>query len=279
MRLRESLRVPLLLVTCFVTALLFPRACDRARTGLGAMFPATAPLSGADHADEAAAAREEQARLAHLNARLEETLEALPLSAEGTLGRARVVRPAATAPTLIAARVRQRDASARGRSFLIDAGRADGVEIGLPVLHGQSLVGLVVSLTDHAARVVRIDDPTTASIVPATIVPGPGSPTACRTTGVSRGSGDDDVIVSLLRPGDARPGDLAVTGVGNPLVPEGLTIGEVAAFDDADRDGTFEAEVRPLRDLDSLNSVFVLRDAAAVSSAPRVGARRTGAPK
>jgi cell shape-determining protein MreC len=79
-------------------------------------------------------------------------------------------------------------------------------------------------------------------------------------SGVARGTGDGDVRVWLLRQGDAKAGDVAVTGVGNPLIPEGLLLGEVVRFADDDRDGSFEAYVRPARDLDTLCAVFVLRE-------------------
>ena len=273
MRLRDSYRVPLLLLSCFVTALMFPRACTETRVGFGALLPATAPLTGAESPNAEATLREQNARLAHEVARLEEEHEASPTKA-GPLANARIVRPAARPPIAISARVRHRDPSALRRSFLIDAGRADGVREGLPVTFGGSIVGLVVTVTEHAARVVRIDDPTAASTLAATLITA-GEPAAKeRPSGVARGTGDGEVAVSLLRRGDARPGDIAVTGVGNPLVPEGLVLGEVVRFGDDDRDGSHEAQVRPLRDLDTLNSVFVLRMDGETLPAAATGLKR-----
>ena len=258
MRLRDNYRVPLLLLACFVTALMFPRACTETRVGFGALLPATAPLTGAESQNAEATLREENARLAHEIGRLEEEREARP-SAEGPAANARIVRPVPRPPVAILARVRHRDASSQRRSFSIDAGRADGVRAGLPVIFGGSIVGLVASAAEHSALVVRIDDPTTASTLPATFI-APDRPAGDRRpSGVARGTGDGEVAVSLLRSSDAKPGDIAVTGVGNPLVPEGLVLGEVVRFGDDDRDGSHEADVRPLRDLDTLNSVFVLR--------------------
>ena len=49
-----------------------------------------------------------------------------------------------------------------------------------------------------------------------------------------------------------------VTGPGYP-VPGELVLGEVVSFGDDDRDGNWEAIVRPLRALDDLDSVYVLR--------------------
>jgi len=258
MRLSDSsYRVPILLASCFVAALVFPRACAETRVGVGALLPATAPLTGDETRDPQAAHLEKEARLADEIARLMQELDARPA---GVVADARPVRPARARTIAIAARVRQRDPSQTGRSFLIDVGRDDGVCPGLPVVCGGSLVGLVSTSSAHAARVVLIDDPTVASTVPATILrSGPGATTG-GASGVARGTGDGDVRVWLLRQGDAKPGDLAVTGVGNPLVPEGLLLGEVVRFSDDDRDSSFEAYVRPARDLDTLCEVFVVRE-------------------
>src|SRR6185503_3902131 len=138
MRLRENFRVPALLVTCFVMALAFPRACERARVGLGSIVPATAPLSAAEKKDDLATAREEIARLVHEALLAKESKEALPPPGSA-FGAVRAAPPAAARKLIaIAARVRHRDASDARRSFLVDSGSADGVVEGLPVVHGDS---------------------------------------------------------------------------------------------------------------------------------------------
>src|SRR5687767_10772749 len=94
MRLRENYRVPLLLLACFVTALMFPRACAETRVGLGSLMPATAPLTADAARDANAELREDHARLLHEVARLEAELEARPLGEDGgPLANLRVVRP------------------------------------------------------------------------------------------------------------------------------------------------------------------------------------------
>jgi cell shape-determining protein MreC len=276
MRLRDSYRVPILLLSCFVTALVFPRACAETRVGLGALLPATAELTGAETHDPEAAHVENEAKLAAEVARLTQELDARPA---GAVADAVTVRTSKTPRIAVAARVRQRDPSASGRSFLIDRGQADGVRPGLAVVCGESLVGLVAAASAHAARVVRIDDATVASTLPATILSTKDGASTRGASGVARGTGDGDVRVWLLKQGDAAPGDLAVTGVGNPripgnpLIPEGLLIGEVIRFSDDDRDGSFEAYVRPVRDLDTLCAVYVIREDDAARPAAAQGGR------
>jgi hypothetical protein len=274
MRFRDTYRVPLLLLSCFVTAMVFPRACAETRVGLGALVPATAPLTGADVKDPVADLREENARLVCENARYSEEFQSLPLGVGGALADAKIVRRAKSKPaTLVPARVLHRDVSATRCSFLIDVGRADGVEVGAPVLHGGSIVGVIVAATARDARVVRIDDPGAASALLAAVL-AEGDKAERGPVGVARGLGDGEIAVSLLAAGDAKPGDLVVTAAGDARVPEGLVIGEVARFADDSHDGSFEAHVRPLRDLDALNSVVVmLRDGDAGPSLVK-GARK-----
>jgi hypothetical protein len=282
MRLRANYRVPVLLLGCLVTALTFPRACSETRVGIGSLVPATAPLTAAETADPRTELSEKLARALHEIARLEDELEARPLGANfarpgddaiaapGSARGVRYVRPSADrARVAVSARVIHRDVSATRRSFLIDAGRADGVEPGLAVVWGGSLVGVVVTAVDHSARVVRIDDPSTASVVSAAILPASGAATTRRARGVSRGTGDGETSVSFLGPADAKPGDVAVTGAGDARIPEalgdvripeGLVLGEVVVFGDQDRDGSYEAQIKPFRDLDSIESVHVLSE-------------------
>ena len=73
-----------------------------------------------------------------------------------------------------------------------------------------------------------------------------------------QGTADGRVLVSYLARGDARPGDLVVTGPGRYPVPPGLALGTVESLDDDDRDNVWEAVVRPFRALDGLSAVYVL---------------------
>ena len=91
---------------------------------------------------------------------------------------------------------------------------------------------------------------------------------------VARGEGDGKIVVGKLGEGEAEVGDLVVTGDGRFGIPAGLLIGEVESFDDADRDGEWEAVVRPLRDLDTIVAVYVcVRSELPDAVAPRGGKR------
>lgn len=253
-------RVPIVLLTLLVATLLFPGACDEARVALSSWLPATA---GSDAAPTASLPAEERARLLHEIERLRQEIAAGP-TADGVLagiapGRRR--SPPAVDP--LPARVLHREITSARRTFVIDAGRDDGVIPGHPVVQQDSLLGIVVTSAANAARVLRIDDRAALVSLPAVVLAAEAAETGpCRGTGIARGTGDGRVRLTHLPSGGARVGDLVVTGAGSRLVPEGLLIGEVVECGDADRDGDFDAVVRPLRDLDTAAAVRVLRSRA-----------------
>ncbi len=267
MRLDSSRRALLLLLGCLVTALVFPRACADSRVGFGVLLPATAPLTAADERNaREAELLEANARLAQELHHVHDRLEALPSELSAALAATEFVGAPAQALTAVAARVLHRDVSRSRLSFVVDVGSNADIYRGLAVVHGNSLVGVVQAVADDACRVVRVDDPARDNVFPAEIRPvgagdalGDGLDLGDRTLrqGVARGTGDGHVVVTHLGEGAAKVGDLVVTGATRIGVPAGLVLGEVVRFDDDDRDGVWEAQVRPLRDLETLRSVII----------------------
>lgn len=266
MRLKRTSRVPLLLLACLATALLFPQACSGTRTGLGGLVFGTAALTGAGDGSEHDTLREENARLRFEVHRLRQDREAVPGGPVGELGPVEPRRPerADATPALIA-RVLHRDTSSARRAFVVDVGTDDGVRTGLPVLAGQSLVGVVQAVSGSACRVLRVDDIAADCRFPAVVLPADYDPASTDPAarlparGVCQGTADGRLVVSFLARGEARPGDLVVTGPERYPIPAGAVLGEIVSCDDDDRDGAWEAVVRPLRRLDSLESVLVVR--------------------
>lgn len=250
-------RVPLALLGLLVGTLLMPRAFDEARVAVGAWLPATvAP----ERTPVAPLPQEELAKLLHRIDDLQRQLAARP-SGDGSLPGLRYApRRESAAPVAVSARVLHRETSNARRSIVVDAGRDDGVVEGLPVIQQDSLVGIVVTVSGRAARVLRVDDRSAVTSLPAVVLAADGgAESPCRGQGVARGTGDGLIRVSFLPSDGARVGDLVVTGAGSNVVPEGLLLGEVVSCGDEDRDGAFDAVVRPLRDLDAVASVLILR--------------------
>ncbi|MCE9634417.1 MAG: hypothetical protein K8T90_01820 [Planctomycetes bacterium] len=257
MAISRTHRVPILLLALLTGTLLFPRACDSVRLGVGARLPATVPPTDATVTE---LPREREAVLAKRLTLLEQQQAARP-SGDAALAGLRVQsRRASAAPVAVAARVLHVEVSSARRTFVIDAGQDDGVVPGLPVIQSDSLIGVVVTASARAARVLRIDDRAAATTFPAAVLTSEADAASpLRGQGVSRGTGDGLLRVSFLGADGARVGDLVVTNAGSRMVPEGLVLGEVIEMSDEERDGSFEAVVRPLRDLETIASVLVLR--------------------
>jgi hypothetical protein len=279
LRLDPSRRALLLLLGCLLTALLFPAAFSAARVGVGSLLPATAPVTGEVQSSTWA---DQAALLAHENIRIRQAMAAQPTSVSPIMA-AIEADPVARDDLIraVTARLLHRDVSSRRHSFLIDVGTERGVRRGCAVAHGNSIIGIVQTAADGASRVIRIDDPSSHSVLPATILRietlADGRVEAePRNTGlpVARGFGKGVVVVGKLGPGDAAVGDLVVTGSGRFGVPAGLLIGEIESFGDDDRDGEWEAVVRPRRNLDTIVAVYVcVRPELAPEVAPRGGSR------
>lgn len=170
--------------------------------------------SGADMAGENAWLKEENQRLsaglAYLEA-VEDENEFLRTAAGIAAGRA---RPPVLAATFGAS------LGPDGYIFLVNKGAAEGVAKGDVVVSGSRvLVGSVVEAWEHTSRIFLLSDPSfsvTAKIVGA------------GTTGVVRGSLDDDMPFDLIVPDDpVQEGDTVVSS-GNDRFPAGLIIGTVS---------------------------------------------------
>ncbi len=236
--------------------------------GAGALLPATAPLTAAETRDGEAIWKETWAARTDKLRRLRSDVAARPTRISPSLGEV-VFEPAASADPVraVPARVLHRDTSRTRESFVIDVGTESGLSPGLAVVHGNSLVGVVQTVTGGGSLVLRIDDTSAHVALPAAILAAdaeetrdgatPSGAVTVRGSGVAHGEGRGRIVVSHLGSDEARVGDVVVTDHGRFGVPDGLVLGEVVEFDDADRDGEWEAVVRPLRDLDTVGAVYV----------------------
>ena len=270
-----------MLLGCLLTALLFPGAFATARVGVGRLLPGTAAVTGEV---QRAGWEDAVAALARQNLQIRQMLAARP--PEGSpvapfdAGSAMLQRDPVRA---VPARVLHRDVSLKRHTLLIDTGSERGIETGFAVVHGNSLIGRVQAVAEGASRVIRIDDPSSSTVLAATVLAidagdaESGLPASVeqRGSGVARGVGKKYIVVGKLEAGEAKIGDLVVTGAGSYGVPAGLLLGEVVEFDDADRDGEWEALVEPLRDLDTIVAVYVcVRRKLAPHVAPREKGKR-----
>lgn len=149
-----------------------------------------------------------------------------------------------------AAQVVGKDPSPWFQTVLIDKGRDHGVDIGLPVINPQGIVGLVVEVTGGYAKVMLITDPNSA--VDAVVQ-------SNRARGIIKGGTSGYCIFNyVLRKHDLHIGDTVVSSGMDGVFPKGLVIGRI---DDIvkQESGIFqEVTVQPLVDFERLEEVLIV---------------------
>lgn len=110
-------------------------------------------------------------------------------------------------------------------TFTISAGRADGVEVDMPVITADGLVGKVTSVAQSYSQVTCIID---ASSGVSVVVE------RTRDNGVAKGDGanlelDEDILSIEYLPIDSNlmPGDKVLTSGLDGIYPKGLYVGEI----------------------------------------------------
>lgn len=112
-----------------------------------------------------------------------------------------------------------RDPSPWFKTIVVDKGRIYGVAKGLPVLNSDGIVGQVMTVVDHYAKVLLISDPNSA--VDALVQ-------RSRARGIIQGGTTDRYILKyVLRKDDVRIGDAVVSSGLDGVFPKGITIGHV----------------------------------------------------
>lgn len=149
----------------------------------------------------------------------------------------------------VAARVIAEDASSWFRTIEIDRGYEDGISEGLPVVNATGLVGRVVRVAAHSARVLLITD---ASSAVAVLVQDQ------RIRGVCRGQGEVMALDFALLQDEIQVGDGVITSGLGGVFPKGLVVGYVRAVQ-REQFGLFQTvEVEPAVDFARLEEVLVV---------------------
>ena len=155
---------------------------------------------------------------------------------------------------LLPAHVIARDPANWWRQVWIDRGRRDGLRADRPVLAADGLVGRLAEVAETRSRVVLLGDP--ACRVPA-LVP------EIRELGVvsSGGNALDSSLLTLgylSKSDQLKAGQLVVTSGLSTLFPSGIHIGHIVDVHAVDFGLYFEARVKLLVNLNSLEEVWVM---------------------
>ena len=136
------------------------------------------------------------------------------------------------------------------RTITINQGARDGVEIGMPVITGQGLIGRIMDVSANAARVLLITDRDSA--VSARLQ-------SSRVQGSVRGQLSGNLRMTMIPLGDViQVGDLVITsGLGGNFPPD-IVIGVVTSIRQFEFELFQEAEVTSLNNFDTLEFVLVM---------------------
>jgi rod shape-determining protein MreC len=139
--------------------------------------------------------------------------------------------------------------------FIIDAGLSQGIEVNMPVVNGDGLVGRVVDTGAGFSRVMAIIDASSgvSGIVERT-----------RDNGILTGtdsSGDGDALMmmgNLPLDADLMPGDTVITSGLAGVFPKGIAVGEVTEVRPSTDGMRNQAIVTPWVDFYHLEEVMVI---------------------
>lgn len=173
----------------------------------------------------------------------------------------------------ITARVVGLNASVHFVSLRIDRGESEGVQLGMPVLTAEGVVGQVTRVLGHASEVMLITDP--SSKIGAVV-----QRSRARATASGMGGGAPLSLDNVLYGDDVLDGDVLVTAGTDGVFPKGLVIGKIETRnfsgsgadggDSIKRDETamfLRAQVTPTVDLRRVEEVLLLPSMVAL--APR----------
>ena len=153
---------------------------------------------------------------------------------------------------VIVAEVIGQDPSPWFKTIIIDKGKSDGVEKGLPVVATEGIAGQVIDITYNYSKVLLIIDHNSAvdALVQRT-----------RDRGLIKGqSGGRCLFKYVLRRHDIKVGDTVVSSGLDGVFPKGLRIGDVSEIIKCNSGMFQEVTVTPYIDFEKLEEVLVVLD-------------------
>lgn len=136
-------------------------------------------------------------------------------------------------------------------TVFLDKGSSDGVTAGMAVVAQAGLVGRITLVNAHSAKVLLLEDPTSAA---------GGRLVSTGDTGIVTGNGAGNLTFSLLGvTSTVSAGDEVVTsGYDSGIYPPAIPIGQVASVQSANNGLSKDASVEPYVNFNRLSIVDVL---------------------
>jgi len=151
---------------------------------------------------------------------------------------------------VLVAEVIGRDPSPWFKTIIIDKGKSDGVEKGLPVVVPEGIAGQIIDISYNYSKVLLIIDQNSAAdaLVQRT-----------RARGLIEGQSDGRCLFKyVLRKHDIKVGDTVVSSGLDGVFPKGLRIGDVSEIIKFNSGIFQEVTVKPYIDFEKLEEVLVV---------------------
>lgn len=150
----------------------------------------------------------------------------------------------------VAAQVIGLDPTGWFKSVIIDKGSSAGIAMDMPVVNASGVVGRVVSVSPHYAKILLLVDQNSA--VDCLIQ-------RSRERGMVRGLRTETCILDyMIKTSDVREGDEVVTSGLGGVYPKGIPIGRVVRVEDNPGDLFKHITVKPVVDFSRLEEVLVI---------------------
>jgi rod shape-determining protein MreC len=151
---------------------------------------------------------------------------------------------------VVAAEVIGKDPSGWFKTVIIDKGKAEGLQKGLPVVLPQGIVGQVIEVSGHYSKVMLVIDRNSA--VDALVQ-------RSRARGIIKGASADQCRFEfVLRKHDVQIGDTVIASGLDGVYPKGLRIGRVSDLSERKSDIFYDITVAPFVDYETLEEVLVI---------------------
>lgn len=168
----------------------------------------------------------------------------------------------------IIARVIGRDSNNFLNFLMVDLGSRQGIEVGMPVMNNQGLVGRVSQVTSTSSKVLLISDP--LSTVNAILQ-------SSRLTGVVNGVAGGDPVMGFIPQGSrVGVGEVVLSSGMGGNFPKGIPVGQVTEVRQRDFEVFQEAVVKPIVDFARLEFVLIVTNFDPLEFVPAVDDLPTG---
>lgn len=151
----------------------------------------------------------------------------------------------------VASQVVVHDMTGWFQTLIVDKGFRDEIAPDMPVVNDEGVIGRILDVSDHHARVLLITDP--GSSVDAIVQRN-------RVRGILSGKDANGCVLKYIRGNlDVQVGDLIITSGKDGLFPKGLRLGVVQGIFKDPVDLFQKIEVKPLVRLSALEELLIIK--------------------